>query len=275
MSAEPEDEDKEDLEDKPAGEKLIEGTLISHLLELRNRLIRALIAVFIALIPCSIFSKDLFELVSRPIQAQLPPNAHLIATGVMAPFMTPFMLAMYIALFIAMPYVLYQVWAFVAPGLYKHEKHFALPLLVSSIALFYCGIAFVFFIIFPLMFRFFAQFTPKGVEMNTDITNYVSFVMHMFLAFGIAFEAPVAVVLLVITGLVKLERLRKNRGYVLILVFVVSAAVTPPDAISMTCMAGPMYLLYECGLFFAGMALKVKRDREAREAVDAKSDANG
>jgi len=256
MSEEPEEKE----------EKLAEGTLISHLLELRNRLMRAGIAVLIALIPCALKSNQLFTLIALPIKRKLPKGAHLIATDVLAPFMTPFKLSMYVALFIAMPYVLYQVWAFVAPGLYRHEKRFAIPLLVSSIVLFYCGIAFAYFAVFPVVFRFMALTTPPGVEMMTDITSYLAFVMRMFLAFGVAFEAPIAVVLLVATGLVSVEKLSSNRGYVLIGVFVIAAAVTPPDAISMTILALPMYLLYEIGLFFARAVAKSRREREQQEA---------
>ena len=244
-------------------EKLPEGTLISHLLELRNRLIKALIAVVVAFIPLAAESNRLFTFMAGPLIRELPPNAHLIATGVLSPFMTPFMLSMYIAVFVAMPYILYQVWAFVAPGLYLHEKRFAIPLLLSSIVLFYCGIAFAFFAVFPVIFRFLAHTAPQGVAMRTDINSYLSFMMHLFFAFGLAFESPVAVVLLVLTGLVSVEKLKKNRGYVLIIVFVIAAAVTPPDSISMTVMAVPMYLLYEVGMFFAKIALKAKRKQDA------------
>jgi sec-independent protein translocase protein TatC len=247
-------------------EKLPEGTLISHLLELRNRLIRALIAFVIVLIPCAIESNELFELIARPIQHKLPAGAHLIATGVIAPFMTPFKLSMYVALFIAMPYVLYQVWAFVAPGLYRHEKRFAVPLLVSSIFLFYAGIAFAYFAVFPVVFGFMVTTTPKGIVMMTDISQYLDFVMRMFLAFGVAFEAPVAVVLLVTTGLVSLEKLKSNRGYVIIAIFVAAAALAPPDSISMLIMAVPMCGLYEAGLIFAGIAMKSRRAQAAEAA---------
>ncbi len=246
-------------------EKLPEGTLISHLLELRNRLMKAMIAVLVCFIPCAYKSNQLFTLIALPIERRLPKNSHLIATDVLAPFMTPFKLSLYVAIFIAMPYVLYQVWAFVAPGLYRHEKRFALPLTVSSVVLFYCGIAFAYFAVFPVVFQFMARTTPPGVEMMTDITSYLSFVMRIFLAFGVAFEAPIAVVLLVITGLVSLEKLKSNRGYVLIAIFVVAAALTPPDSISMIIMAVPMYALYELGLLFARICLKVRREAEAQK----------
>jgi sec-independent protein translocase protein TatC len=252
-------------------EKLAEGTLISHLLELRNRLIRAGIAWVIVFLPCAYYSNALFEMVARPIKAKLPPDSHLIATGVITPFITPFKLAMYVALFIAMPYVLYQVWAFVAPGLYRHEKRFALPLVVSSICLFYAGMAFAYFAVFPVVFGFMVTTTPKGILMMTDISQYLDFVMRLFLAFGVAFEAPIAVVLLATTGLVSVEKLASNRGYVLVAITVAAAALAPPDAISMIIMAVPMYLLYEAGLFFAKFAVKAKLRREAQDQETAKA----
>ncbi|HTX24159.1 MAG TPA: twin-arginine translocase subunit TatC [Steroidobacteraceae bacterium] len=250
-------------------EKLAEGTIISHLLELRSRLIRAGIAWVIALIPCAWKSNELFSFVAQPIIEKLPKGSHLIATGVMSPFMTPLKLSMYVALFAAMPYVLYQVWAFVAPGLYRQEKRFAFPLLVSSIFLFYAGMAFAYLTVFPVVFAFFAKTTPPGVTMNPDISAYLDFVTKMFLGFGIAFEAPVAVVLLAITGLVSLEKLRANRGYVLIAIFVFAAMVTPPDSISMCIMAVPMYGLYEVGLFAAKILVKMRREQAEQQAAKA------
>jgi sec-independent protein translocase protein TatC len=232
-------------------EQLAEGTLISHLLELRDRLLRAFLAVIVVFIPIAFFANEVFTFVAQPLIEQLPEGASLIATSVISPFMTPFKLAFFVALFVAMPFVLYQVWAFVAPGLYRHEKKFALPLLVSSIFLFYVGIAFAYFAVFPVMFQFFANTTPEGVTMMTDIASYMDFVLTMFLCFGLAFEVPVVVVLLVLTGLVKVEKLAEIRGYVLIGIFVVAALLTPPDAISQTIMAVPMYLLYEGGLAMA------------------------
>jgi len=240
-------------------EQLAEGTLISHLLELRDRLLRAFIAVIVAFIPLAFFANEVFTFVATPLIAQLPKDSSLIATSVISPFMTPFKLAFFVGLFVAMPYVLYQVWAFVAPGLYKHEKRFAVPLLVSSIVLFYCGIAFAYFAVFPVMFEFFANTTPAGVRMMTDITSYMDFVLTMFLCFGLAFEVPVVVVLLVLTGLVKVEKLAEIRGYVLIGIFVIAALLTPPDAISQTIMAVPMYLLYEGGIVMARLMNRMRR----------------
>jgi sec-independent protein translocase protein TatC len=252
-------------------EKLAEGTLISHLLELRNRLIRALIVVGIVFIPCGYYSNDLFEFISKPLLGKLPKDSHLIATTVTSTFVTPFKLSFFVALFIAIPYVLYQVWAFVAPGLYKHEKRFALPLVLSSILLFYVGVAFAYTFVFPVMFEFFALATPKGVQMMTDINAYLDFALTMFLAFGVAFEVPVVVVLLVITGMVSLEKLKTARGYVLIGIFVIAAILTPPDAISQCIMAIPMYLLYEGGILMARVLSRMRREAQEREEANASS----
>jgi sec-independent protein translocase protein TatC len=246
-------------------EALAEGTLISHLLELRNRLLRALIAVLIVFVPLVFFANELFSFVARPLIEKLPEGTSLIATSVVAPFMTPLKLALIAAIFVAMPYVLFQVWGFVAPGLYRREKRFALPLFASSVVLFYTGVAFAYFIVFPLMFAFLTTTTPEGVRMMTDMSSYLDFTMLLFFAFGIAFEVPIAVVLLASTGLVKVETLKKNRGYVLLGIFVVAAFLTPPDAISQTFMAVPMYILYELGILFAQY---VTRNRAAEAAAE-------
>ncbi len=232
-------------------EKLAEGTLISHLLELRARLVRAVTVVFILVLPATYFRNEIFHTLARPLLKQLPKGASLITTGVMTPFTTPFKLSIYMALFAAMPYVLYQLWAFVAPGLYRKEKKFAVPLLVSSIVLFYAGIFFAYQFVFPVLFKFFAGATPTGVQMMPDITSYMDWAMTMFLAFGVAFEVPVAVVLLVLTGLITVEKLANARGYVVIGIFVIAAILTPPDPISQSMMAVPMWLLYELGLIMA------------------------
>jgi sec-independent protein translocase protein TatC len=232
-------------------EKLAEGTLISHLLELRDRLLRSLVVVGIAFLPCVFYSNDLFTFIAKPLLAKLPEGSNLIATGVMSPFTTPFKLSFFVALMLAMPFIIYQLWAFVAPGLYRNERRFAVPLLVSSIVLFYVGIGFAYYFVFPVMFDFFARTTPKGVSMMTDINNYLDFVLTMFFCFGLAFEVPVAVVLLVVMGMVRVDSLKKNRGYVLIGIFILAALLTPPDAISQCSLAIPMYLLYEGGILMA------------------------
>jgi sec-independent protein translocase protein TatC len=238
------------------GEPLLEGTLISHLLELRTRLMRAFLAVAIVFMPLAYKSNWLFDRLSQPLRTVLPPNAALISTSVTAPFTTPLKLAFVAALVVAMPVVLYQLWAFIAPGLYRHEKRYAVPLLLSSIVLFYAGTAFAYFVVLPVMFTFFVNTTPHGVQMMADITMYMDFVLKLLFSFGVAFEVPVAVVLLVLMGIVPLKRLTQIRGYVLIAVFVIAAVITPPDAISQTTMAVPMYLLYEAGILMARLMMR-------------------
>ena len=251
-------------------ETLAEGTLISHLLELRTRLLRAVIAVAIAFIPLAYFANDLFTLVAHPLIERLPEGTSIIATSVVSPFMTPLKLALVSALFVVMPYVLYQIWAFVAPGLYRHEKRFAMPLFLTSVMLFYVGVAFAYYIVFPLMFSFLTATAPEGVRMMTDMASYLDFTLLLFFAFGIAFEMPIATVLLVSTGLVKVETLRKNRGYVLLGIFVVAAFLTPPDAISQSFMAVPMYILYEFGIVLAQF-LRRRRAADKAQAEAAQS----
>jgi sec-independent protein translocase protein TatC len=235
---------------------LPEGTLISHLLELRSRLLKAFIAVLIAFLPCAYYSNQIFDWLSAPLVAKLPPGQKLIATTVTATFTAPLKLALVAGLLIAMPYVLFQAWAFVAPGLYRKEKRFAVPLLISAIVLFYLGVAFSYFLVFPLVFRFFIATTPRNVQLMADISNYLQFALTLFVAFGVAFETPVAVVLLVLTNLVTLQKLRSIRGYVLIVVFIIAAILTPPDVMSQTAMAVPMYLLFEGGILFAAILQK-------------------
>jgi sec-independent protein translocase protein TatC len=248
-------------------ESLAEGTLISHLLELRTRLLHIVVAVVVAFVPLAFMSNQLFTLVAQPLIEKLPEGTSIIATSVVAPFMTPLKLSLIAAIFVAMPYILYQAWAFVAPGLYRHEKRFALPLFVSSVVLFYVGVAFAYYVVFPLMFSFLTATAPTGVRMMTDMANYLDFTLLLFFAFGIAFEMPVATVLLVATGLVKVESLRKHRGYVLLGIFVVAAFLTPPDAISQTFMAVPMYILYELGIVLS--QLLTRRRAADRAAADA------
>lgn len=246
-------------------EQLAEGTLISHLVELRDRLLRAVIAIFVCFIPCAIFSDDLFTLIAMPLMEKMPAGTSMIATSVVSPFMAPLKLSLFVALFAAMPYVLYQAWAFVAPGLYKHEKSFAVPLVVSSIILFYAGAAFAHFVVFPVMFAFLTTTAPTGVQIMTDMANYLDFVLLLYFAFGVAFEIPIATVLLALTGLMKVDTMAKNRGYVLLGIFVIAAFLTPPDAISQTAMALPMYLLYEAGIVMSRLLLKKRRASDSAE----------
>lgn len=259
MSAKPDEEE----------EQLAEGTLMSHLLELRSRIMKAVAAVLVVFVCLTPFMNPVFELVSKPLRDALPEGSQMIVTDVAAPFLTPFKTVFFVALFIAMPVVLYQVWAFVAPGLYRREKRFALPLLVSSVILFYCGVAFAYFVVFPLMFAFLTATAPQGVLVMTDISNYLDFVLLLFFAFGVAFEIPVATVLLAATGLVQVDSMAKHRGYVLLGIFVVAAFLTPPDAISQSAMAVPMYLLYEIGIVLSRMLLKQKRQREEEQSASS------
>jgi sec-independent protein translocase protein TatC len=257
-------------QDKNSGaesEELAEGTLLSHLIELRARLLKisaAVVIVFVALLP---FSNRIFELVSAPLRKVLPGNA-MIATAVASPLLTPFKLTFFAALFVAMPVVLYQAWAFVAPGLYRKEKRFALPLLASSIVLFYAGITFAYFVVFPLMFNFFTSVAPKGVEVQTDIALFLDFVTTIVFAFGLAFEVPIATVLIVWTGLVTVEKLSGARPYVFLGAFVVGMFLTPPDAISQTLLAVPIYLLFELGILMA--KIFAVRDEPAGQSDNVK-----
>jgi sec-independent protein translocase protein TatC len=260
------------VSEEPKKEELAEGTLMSHLLELRDRLMRAMLALLVAFIPCAIFSNELYDIISRPLVAKLPKDASMIATSVIAPFMVPFKLAFYVALFAAMPVIIYQLWAFIAPGLYRREKRFAMPLLLSAVVLFYVGVFFAYFAVFPVMFEYLVHSGPTSMKMQTDIGQYLDFVVTLFFAFGVAFEVPVAVVLLVLTGLVRVEKLGENRGYVLIGIFVVAAILTPPDALSQCIMAIPMYLLYEGGVVMARVMQKMRRDSAAeREKEEAEA----
>lgn len=237
-----------------------EGSLISHLLELRNRLLYSVIAiavVFGALLP---FTRDVYTLVARPLINVLPAGSSMIATEVASPFLTPIKLTLAIAVVITIPFLLYQLWAFVAPGLYRHERRLVFPLLVSSTLLFYGGMAFAYFVVFPMAFGFFVHALPPGVSMMTDIRSYLDFVFSMFFAFGIAFEVPVAVVLLARMGIINPETLSHKRPYVILWAFIAAAVLAPPDVFSQFFLAIPMILLFEIGLF---VARRMKRAADA------------
>lgn len=221
---------------------------ITHLVELRTRLLRAvvvLLAVFICLFP---WASDLYALLAQPLLAKLPKGGQMIATEVTTPFFVPLKVAMMAALLISLPYILYQIWRFVAPGLYAHEKRLVAPLIFSSTLLFLCGMAFAYFVVFPVVFGFITASTPQGVAVMTDIDKYLSFVLGMFVAFGVTFQVPVAVVLLVRMGVVTIEKLREIRSYVIVGAFVVGAIFTPPDVVSQFMLAIPLWLLYEAGI---------------------------
>lgn len=228
-----------------------EGSLIDHLIELRMRLMRGLSGTGIALLCLLPFANKLYGLLAQPLLDKLPAGANLIAIEVASPFFAPLKLAFFTALVVTMPWLLYQAWAFVAPGLYKREKRLALPLLASAVALFYIGCAFAFFFVLPSVFTFLTMVTPDGVEMMTDINAYLNFVLVIFLAFGLSFELPVALVILVLLGWVTTDQLREARGYAVVGVFVLAAIITPPDVVSQLMLAIPMCLLYEAGIIAA------------------------
>ncbi|WP_445395659.1 twin-arginine translocase subunit TatC [Zobellella sp. An-6] len=225
--------------------------LISHLVELRGRLLRAFAAILLVFLALVYFANDIYSILAEPLLKQLPEGASMIATGVATPFLTPLKLTLIVSFFAAIPYVLYQVWAFVAPGLYKHEKRLIAPLVFSSALLFYAGAAFAYFVVFPLAFGFFTKMAPEGVTIATDIASYLDFVLGLFVAFGIAFEIPIATILLCWTGVTTPKDLVAKRPYVIVIVFIVGMLLTPPDVISQTLLAIPMWLLFEVGVFFA------------------------
>ncbi|WP_028007424.1 twin-arginine translocase subunit TatC [Solimonas flava] len=235
-------------EEQPSGG---EQPLMAHLLELRSRLLKIVLGVLAIFVPLSFFAKQLYSLFAHPLLALLPPGSSMIATEVASPFFTPIKLAAVVAFVAAMPWVLWQVWAFVAPGLYKSEKRLVAPLMMSSTLLFYSGVAFAYFLVLPTVFHFMVSVAPDGVAVMTDISKYLDFVLTIFVAFGFAFETPVALVLLVKTGFVTPKQLAGNREYVIVGAFVVGAIFTPPDVISQIMLAVPVYLLYEVGIIAA------------------------
>lgn len=240
--------------------------LVEHLTELRNRLLRCVVAVLLVFVCLFYFAQDIYAMVSAPLRAYLPEGATMIATGVASPFFTPFKLTMVVSLFASIPYILHQVWGFIAPGLYQEEKRIAIPLLVSSILLFYAGMAFAYFAVFPIMFAFFASVTPEGVAMMTDIGQYLDFILTIFFAFGVAFEIPIATFLLIWVGVVSVEALKRGRPYVVVGCFVIGMLLTPPDVFSQTLLAVPMWILFELGLIFGNMAIKGRQQEQAAQA---------
>lgn len=229
----------------------VEQPLLAHLVELRDRLLRAILGILVVFLFLAPFANPLFSWLAAPLLAHLPEGASLIATEVAAPFLIPFKLALVLALFLAMPWVLYQGWAFVAPGLYQHERRLIAPLVASSSFLFYLGAAFAYFVVFPLVFAFFTSTAPEGVAVMTDITKYLDFVLLLFFAFGICFEVPVLILVLVWSGITTPAALAAKRPYIIVIAFVIGMVLTPPDVISQTLLALPMWVLFEVGLLFA------------------------
>ncbi len=245
-----------------------EQGFLSHLIELRDRLLRMVLAVALLFLCLFWFSDEIYSWLAEPLLAHLPDNTEMIAIDVAAPFFIPFKLVLMVCVFIAVPYLLYQIWAFIAPGLYTHEKRLVFPLLVSSTLLFYAGVAFAYYVVFPLVFKFFVSVAPDGVVVSTDIGRYLDFVITIFFAFGIAFEVPVATVLIVAMGIATPETLASKRPYFIVAAFIVGMFLTPPDIISQTLLALPMWLLFEVGIFFSRYFLKRKEEfSQAREQM--------
>lgn len=247
---------EQDDQQAEGGEKQL--TMIDHLVELRDRLLHMILAILIVFVALFTFSEEIFTLTAQPLLDLMPEGTSMIATGVTSPFLVPFKLVLLLSVLVTVPYLLHQVWAFVAPGLYQHEKKLALPLLISSVFLFYCGVAFAYFVIFPILFRFFIGISPEGVAVMTDIGQYLDFIIAIFFAFGIAFEVPVATFLLIAAGATTPEKLAKKRPYIIIGAFVVGMLLTPPDVISQTLLAVPILLLFELGLIMSRIFIKPK-----------------
>jgi sec-independent protein translocase protein TatC len=243
-------------------------TFLSHLIELRSRLLRSIVAIVVVLVALFPWAKDIYELVAMPLLRALPHGSTMIATDVTGTFFVPLKVTLMAAFLLALPYVLYQAWAFVAPGLYQHEKRLALPVIVSSVVFFALGMCFAYFVVFPIAFGFFVRYAPAGVQMMTDIDKYLSFVLTMFIAFGITFEVPVVVVVLVRLGVVSLDKLKSIRGYVIVGAFIVGAVFTPPDVLSQCMLAVPLWLLYELGLV-VGRFVSVAKEESGAEQGEA------
>jgi len=241
--------------------------LIGHLIELRTRLLRCIICVMVIFLALLYFSNEIYAIVANPLVRQLPKGSVMIATDIAAPFFTPIKLTAIVALFVSIPYLLFQVWGFVAPALYQKERRLILPLVISSTTLFYIGLAFAYFIVFPLAFYFFINTAPADIAINTDITKYLDFVMTLFVVFGFAFEVPVAIILLCWSGVTSPKSLKKKRPYIIVGVFIVAMFLTPPDIFSQTLLAIPMCLLFEIGLFFAKF-YKPRQEADDEQELD-------
>ena len=242
-----------------------EMTLVEHLLELRDRLTKAVLAVIVLFLVLFPFANDLYLFIAEPLMRYMPADGGMIATAVASPFLTPFKLSLVLAIYLAMPVILYQLWAFVAPGLYEHEKKLVGPLLFSSVFLFYAGGAFAYYVVFPLVFQFLTSTAPEGVTIATDISMYLDFVIKMFFAFGVAFEVPIATVLLIVTGVTSPEKLAHIRPYIIVAAFVIGMLLTPPDIISQTLLAVPMWLLYELGVWIGALIVRRRKSDDDEE----------
>ena len=262
---------------KTTGEPSTEATetLLSHLIELRDRILRMFLAILVVFLMLFPFANQIYTFLATPLMVHLPEGTSMIAIEVAAPFLIPFKLVLLLAVVLTIPYTLYQLWAFIAPGLYKHEKKMAGPLVASSTILFYLGMAFAYFVVFPLIFAFFTATAPEGVAVMTDISRYLDFVIMLFIAFGIAFEVPIATILLVQMGATTPEKLASKRPYVIVGTFVIGMILTPPDIISQTLLALPMWILFEIGLILSRIMEKRKAERRAAEGIDDDADGDG
>lgn len=247
-------------QNKPEAELGAEMGFLSHLIELRDRLLRAIIFIAVAFLCIYPFSDNLYTWLAGPLMAHMPEGASMVAIDVASPFLIPFKMSLMMAVFISVPFLLHQIWLFIAPGLYQSEQRLARPLLISSIMLFYVGVLFAYFVVFPLIFGFFTSVAPEGVEISTDIGRYLDFVITIFFAFGIAFEVPIAIIVLVSMGMATPDSLSEKRPYFIVGAFVVGMLLTPPDAVSQTLLALPMWLLYELGIFFSRSFISSKKD---------------
>lgn len=255
-------------EEQTTSKEAKELTLTSHLVELRQRLIRALLTILAIFLCLFYFANDLYTILSEPLTALLPEGTTMIATDVTSPFFAPFKLTIVLALFLSMPFILHQCWSFISPGLYRHERRLAIPLLISSILLFYAGLAFAYFIVFPLLFGFFTSVGPENVAIMTDIGSYLNFVLKLFFAFGIVFEIPIATMLIIWSGVTTVESLKSKRPYIVVGCFVTGMLLTPPDMISQSLLALPMWLLFETGLILSKLLGGKKRDEYENEDED-------
>lgn len=241
--------------------------LVSHLVELRNRLLKSVLVVLALFLGMFYFANDLYLIMVEPLSTLLPDSGNMIATGVASPFLVPFKMTLVLAVLLAVPFILFQIWSFIAPGLYQHEKKFGIPLLISSVLLFYAGIAFAYFVVLPLVFAFFTAAGPQGISFLPDIANILNFILKIFFAFGIAFEIPIATFLMVLTGITSVQSLTAKRPYIFLGCFVVGMLVTPPDVISQTVLALPMYSLFEIGVLFSRMIKRRDEDSDEENSI--------
>jgi sec-independent protein translocase protein TatC len=244
------------------------SSLFEHLLELRNRFLKMIISILLIFACLAYFAQDIYQYLAQPLLDVMPEGTSMIATDVASPFFAPFKLTLVVSIFLAMPFILFQIWSFIAPGLYQKEKRLVAPLLIGSSFLFYAGISFAYFVVFPLAFSFFSNFAPEGVTIATDISSYLDFVLKLFFAFGAAFEIPIAIILMCWTGFTTVESLRIKRPYVIVGVFIIGMLLTPPDVISQTLLALPMWFLFEVGLIVASFYTKKNKEEDDENSIE-------